>query len=320
MRNIFLIILIGISSLYVNSVSYLFARTTSPINSTTSNTQKYDQRLNILHELFTTLGINVAPSYEAMNTYAQANWLRKPNQERWDMEKLSHHPNIDKIIPILQQLRMIERIDPSIYAPDYAVILGATVYRMRTRMQHMLELISAGRFKPKQIVVLTGDRPLDPIQESSTVLMDKKFIRSNWECFNSLPTTESEAAKLVWDQLPKPDCIQEIPITFLNTPMLDKNGKSVRPTTPDTLNSWLKTAPTPGTIIAFSNNPYILYQNETIKPILIKAGWFKAGGVLETVGTEFTSLTDDNVVPQLLDNVARYIYSIIQVEQALVSQ
>lgn len=319
MRNIFLIILICISSLHFNNSSYLFARVTT-VTKNTPATQQHDQRLIVLHELFTALGIKVAPTYEAMNAYAQANWLRKPHQERWDMEKLAHHPNIDQIIPILQKLGMIDRVDPSIYEPDYACILGATVYRMRTRMQHMLELISAGRFKPKQIVVLTGDRPLDPLQEPPSVLMDKKFIRSDWECFTSLPTIESEAAKFVWDQLPKPDCIKEIPIRFINTPMLEKSGKIVRSTTPDTINTWLKTSPKPGSIVAFSNNPYMVYQHETIKPSLIKAGWFKAGGTLETVGTECTSEDDDKEVAPLLDNVARYIYSIIQVEKALANQ
>lgn len=70
--------------------------------------------------------------------------------------------------------------------------------------------------------------------------------------------------------------------------MLEKNGKPARPTTVDTLETWLSTLPKPGSIVAFSDNPYILYQHETMKPTLIKANWLKNGGTLETVGLAYT--------------------------------
>lgn len=323
MHNIFLILILVFTSINTTintTISASSVEKRASVKKTDIKTEVKDQRLLLLHELFTTLGVKVNRTYEAMNAYAQANWLRKPGQERWHIEKQAYHPNLNQIIPILQKLGMIDRIDPSIDKPDYAWVLGATVYRMRTRMQHVIELISAGRFKPKQIIVLVGDRPLDPVQESPTVLMDKKFIRSSWECLEALPTTEYEASKWVWDQLPKPECIKDIPITFLRTPMLEKNGKIVRPTTADTVEQWIKTSPSPGSIVAFSNNPYVVYQHETMKPSLIKAGWFKAGGTLETVGTECTLEDGDKETGPLLDNVARYIYSILQVEKALASQ
>lgn len=198
-------------------------------------------QLTVRHDnlhLFTTLGITVDPTYEAMNAHAQAHWLRKPGQERWHMDPSMHQAKANQIIASLKLLGMIDRIDPSIPTP-YAMILGATVYRMRTRMQHMIELIDAGTFNPKQIVVLTGDRPLDSIQEPESLLLDKAFIRSDWQCPESLPTNESEAAKFVWDQLQKSDRVNRISIVFLPTPMLEKNGKIVRPTTEDSLKTWL---------------------------------------------------------------------------------
>ncbi|MDP3641367.1 MAG: hypothetical protein Q8R43_02910, partial [Alphaproteobacteria bacterium] len=176
-----------------------------------------NKRLTTLHELFTLLGIKVDPTYAAMNAYAQAHWLRKPGQERWHMDTSSHQPKANLIIGSLKQLGMIDRVDPSIQTPDYALVLGATVYRMRTRMQHMIELIDAGTFFPKKIVILTGNRPLDPIQEPESLLLDNTFIRSDWQCTESLPTNESEAAKFVWNQLYKSDQVKNIPIVFAAT-------------------------------------------------------------------------------------------------------
>lgn len=296
------------------------ARPSSPTSQMSAQSVRVDARLGLLHDLFTKLGVKVDPSYEAMNAYAQAHWLRKPGQERWQMDASTHQAKIDQIIASLKTLGMIDRIDPSIQTPDYAMVLGATVYRMRTRMQHMIELINAGTFTPEQIVVLTGDRPLDPTQEPESVLLDKKFIRTDWQCPASLPVNESEAARFVWDQLPKSDRVNTIPVVFVATPMLEKNGKLVRPTTIDTLETWLRTSPTVGSIVAFSDNPFAPYQNETMKPALIKSGWFKHNGTLETIGLAFTAGDNDDKAAILLDNVARYIYSILQVEKVLIEQ
>lgn len=292
------------------------ARPTAPVKQITHHMHR-DTRLTTLHALFTALGVNVDPTYEAMNAYAQAYWLRKPGQERWHMTTSRHQPQANQMTTSLKQLGMIDRVDPSIQTSDYAMLLGATVYSMRTRMQHMLGLIDAGTFMPKQIVVLTGDRPLDPIQESESILLDKTFIRNDWHCPESLPTNESEAAKFVWDQLQKSDHVKHIPIVFVATPMLEKNGKIVRPTTEDSLKTWLNLSPNPGSIIAFSSNPYVPYQHNALRLFLIKAGWFKHKGTLETVGLAFTPKEDKKQVANLLDNVARYIYSILQIEKAL---
>jgi hypothetical protein len=180
----------------------------------------------------------------------------------------------------------------------------------------MLELIEANTFLPKEIIILTGERPLDSKQEPEHLLLDKKSIRPDWQWDHKLPKNESEAAVFIWDQLPKPASIKGIPVIFISTPMLEKNGKIVRPTTVDTLETWLSTSPNPGSIVAFSDNPYIPYQHETMKPTLIKANWFKNGGTLETVGLAYTFRDKENVAT-LLDNVARYIYSILQVQKVL---
>jgi hypothetical protein len=315
MKNILFIITAVMVTFFGNS-HYSHAAPLSVASSSQSTQQ--DQRLQTLQELFELLGAKVEPNYPAMNAYAQEHWLRKAGQERWQMEMSAHQAKMKQIIAKLTKLGMIDRIDPTVANPDYAVVLGATTYRIRTRMQNMLELISAGKFMPKQIVVLTGERPLDPKFEPTDLLASRHAVRKDWIAPKTTPTNETEAAKFIWDQLEKPDSIKNIPIVFVSTPMLEKDGKPARPTTVDTLESWLKVSPKPGSIVAFSNNPYVAYQNETMKPTLIKAGWFKQGGTLETVGYAFSEKEDNDNVANLLDNVARYIYSILQVEKTIV--
>lgn len=53
-----------------------------------------------------------------------------------------------------------------------------------------------------------------------------------------------------------------------------------------------------------------------MNPTFIKAKWFKQGGTLETVGLACT-LKDKENIATLLNNVARYIYSILQVQKVL---
>lgn len=315
MRNIFSILILLLTCINANPSASSVEKTVI-VKRTVTTAEEKDQRLAFFHELFTALGVKVEPTYEAMNAYAQENWLRKSDQERWDMKASQYEDKFEIIRPTLKKLGMIDRIDPSISNPDYACILGATVYSMRYRMQHMLELIATNRFKPKKIIILTGDRPLDPVQEPSSILMDKKFIRNNWEAKSPLPLNESEAAKFVWDQLEKPLSIKDIPVVFITTPMIKKEGKLVRPTRANTIDSFLRTSPKAGSLVAFSNEIYPPYENEVMKLALINAGWFNKGGTLETVGKGFSPCGRGREVANILDTIARYIYSIRRVNKA----
>lgn len=82
MKNIISIIS-SIITIYVISAYTLMARPSSVTSKVSTESIQIDKRLTTLHELFTTLGIKLDPTYEAMNTYAQAHWLRKSGQERW---------------------------------------------------------------------------------------------------------------------------------------------------------------------------------------------------------------------------------------------
>jgi hypothetical protein len=77
MRNIFSIIFTFIITAHFGMLHTVAARPSKQAKQATHPIQQ-DKRLKTLHELFTILGVKVDPTYEAMNAYAQAHWLRKP--------------------------------------------------------------------------------------------------------------------------------------------------------------------------------------------------------------------------------------------------
>lgn len=273
-----------------------------------------DSREVLFYTIFKVLNIQVDPTLEAMNAYAQQHWLRKPGSERWEMQASQYQRKAVELKPIFKQLKMIDEVKPQKTEADYAVVLGATVPAMRARLQYLMRLIDEGVLSPKKIVVLTGFRQLDKEREKSSVLLDRRFACPGWKPPSQLPKNECDAAKFVWRQLPKSKKVTAIPLQFVSTKMLEKDGKSVRPATGDIVQTWLGMWPQAGCIVAVSNNPYISFQEEAMKVPLIKSGWFKNGGSLEVIG-EGASFEHMSVAVQL-DNIARYMYSILETQKA----
>lgn len=288
-----------------------------PIIEKPPNQQYVDPQVFALHELFKALNIDIPPTLEAMNTYAQKNWLRKPGEERWQMGTSEYQAMAIKLEPVLKKIGVLDEVFPSRINTDYAIVLGAAVFRMRVRMQHLMHLVDTGKLIPKKIVVLTGDRPLDPNIEGEKELLDARFICKGWKCLEKLPSNESEAAQFVWKQLSKSRKVEQVPIQFVPTPMIQKGDKCVRPTAPDIIETWMRMSPELGHIVAISNNPYVLFQNKSMKAPLIKAGWFEGGGTLESVGAASTEKSNISVQ---LDNVARYMYSMLQTQKVAASR
>src|SRR5262249_44795878 len=148
---------------------------------------------------------------------------------------------------------------------------------MKARTLFLEHALNEG-LKVKQIVFLTGMRPL--------LDSEKSVCGKEWE---------SEMARWVYEnsQLPK-----NIPVTFVNAPQTQKDGKISRPTTRGTIIEWLQTKPTPGSCLAISNQPFVLYQDAVARSALPKH--FS----LETVGEK----TEKWTVAVVLDSVAKTVY------------
>lgn len=212
----------------VESRPYLYAKDLkSPYVGDYHPRASNDQTFINLLVLFNTLGVKIEESYEAMNVYAHQHWRRNPFK-KGRVKNSIHQSKIKEILPILETLGMINSITPYNDTPDYAIILGGNVQHMRIRMQYMLNLICSVTFSPKQIIMITADRPLESSEQKALVL-DKAYLHKGWTLTSALPRTETEAAMCIWDQLPKPERIKKIPVSFVSTPMLEKKGKTVSP-------------------------------------------------------------------------------------------
>lgn len=250
-------------------------------------------------------------SLEALNSYAQANWLRALDKERKDIAPESmdiYSPKTkEEIKHILTQLGFINQIHP-LNKPDMIIILGATVQSMEKRIQYAVEMINQLKWHDCKVILLTGDRPLFEDTEINSGFFDKEYWKEK-----TMPKTESDAAAMIWQKN------SNSPYTLLATPMLPSNianGSMRRPTTNDTINTLLATL-TPGkyNVLFISHNPYIQYQAETIKALLIK-GTIQSKFIFSHTAGARANFEEENP-KEVKDNLARYIYSILQTKKAI---
>lgn len=247
-------------------------------------------------------GICHDSTWESILRETQSKWLRSPHQERWDFD--SHvDPNPEKTYALFSELDMTQPIWNSQCEYTYAVILGATVQVMRQRFWFLKQAWEKGvRFK--ELIILVGDRPLVPALENAAALLESPYpIRPNWEPTGALPRNETEAAKLIFDQLDLPQEWRKMPHLFVDTP---RPAGENRPRTSDTFLYWLQISPpTRGSFFIVSSQPFIGRQDSIARTYLSSLS------EIDTVGEGF-SLDFYKKMPQatsiLLDELARWIY------------
>jgi|GEM_PF-3561925 len=256
-------------------------------------------------------------SLEKINEFLQKNFLRKNERRFQEVANPGDAEKIQKILPILAEFGMIGEAKPTKNDPDYLVILGATVGTMRNRAQYALNLMSnevkvlmdknSTELAPKQVVILTSKRPLDQNCENDYVLFDLQWIRAGWFA-EKRPENEAQAAAFVWDQLPKSSAIDRLKFEVIST-----NGSEGTFETVEFFLKELKKLGKKGQYIVFvSSNPYVPYQNQVIEEAVLKADF---DGEFETVGGELTN--ENTKLSVLLDNIARYVYAMVQVKKML---
>ena len=262
----------------------------------------------ILLKLLDTVNIPHNGTLESILQETQKKLLRPAGLERWELSQ-QFEERRDIILSLLEKLGCIQECQPSEKEYDYAVIMGATISRMRTRLAYLIKLWNQGiRFR--SIIILTGERPLDPKIESKNVLVEMNHavsIRENWQLPADLPTNEHEACEMIWDQAQLPDDLQKTKVVFISSPMKEKNGKQVRPTTNDTFDAWLEQNPTPGLCLIISNQPFVPQQ--TIVACTILPFSFN----IEGAGPEVSNIS----MVVALDNLARWIYQEYQYRKKL---
>lgn len=265
----------------------------------------YASRPNFI-SVFNALGIKIKNTVDDINRYAQDNFLRKPDEERWQMAQSRYEKKRHKLFPALKGLGLYQKVVPRVGAKyDYAVVLGATVPSMRKRALFLQEAFEKYNITFESVVFLVGQRPLSSeIEDEGTLFCVKDgSIRKDWVKSENLKVkTETDGAKLAWDQVITNPKLKKMSVIFVDTPM-SSEGK--RPTTGDTVKAWMSLNVKPGAVIAISSNPHVPYQDMVLRNLLTEYNWFKNGGKLKTIGS---AVDEDAKVGVMLDAFARYLF------------
>lgn len=213
-------------------------------------------------------------------------WFQGAQKERWEFENRFEVQRM-AIVATLQALEMVNERKPQVKHYTYAWIYGALAQSIELRIQYLITQWKKGvRFQ--EIVLLAGDRALEPIKEK---IWTEKGLK-----------TESEVMEWLWKNTHKPQALQSLPYRLIKASQwVDQNGQPKRPGTKDTIWAWLKQYPEPGRILAISHQPFYTYQHVGALGVLPMR--FK----LETVGPAASDVTPVSVY---LDNLARVIYEI----------
>ena len=224
------------------------------------------------------------PASEDLITFTQTHWLRKPAQERWEMKELTKDQRTFVLNWADRQGLFADWL-PYCDIYDTALILGASTSRMQMRLDYLKKLWNQGvRFK--EVVWLTGDRPLDE-------RVDGMIER----CQN-----ESQAARIIWEESDLPDSMRCLPALFIAVPMKGEEPVRQRPNTADTIIAWLQTNPPPCKALFVSDQPFCGYQFAIVKAFLPDAFSF------DLVGQGVDPFRHPAAAAITLDSIARWIY------------
>jgi hypothetical protein len=215
----------------------------------------------------------------------QKSWKRPDGKEIWHIQNNLSEAQTKAVMEYCSKNRFFTEIMPTQKTYDYAVILGATVATMKKRIG-FLEKIALSGVQIKQVVLLSGARPLD-----------LKIEIPPEGC-----QTEGEALATLWKAHP---LSKQIPWVHFDCPMITILGAQVRrPNTVDTYHLWLASKPKAGSCFMISNQPYCLYQQLVAEAILPKELTH------ETVGPASDPAKANPAA--MLDTVARCLYTLGQ--------
>lgn len=195
-------------------------------------------------ELF---GIDSQLPIESLVPLLQEKWLQA-NKERWEM-KGRFEEKREAALPLLQKIGCIETVHAQGPHYTYALVLGAIGKTMKRRLDFLYEEWQRGvRFD--QIVLLTGQRDLDPKRETYPAHL----------------LSETDLFVHLYQEHPLKGIV---PMVVIDSPKEElKNGSWRRPNTAGTIRDWLATNPKPGTCLAISTQPFVGYQEAVVKFLL----------------------------------------------------
>lgn len=235
---------------------------------------------------------------EATQKEQPVGFLRPKDKERWQITSYVT-AKADAIRHQCDLLAMLQEIKPLHHQYDYIVVFGGSIHGIRMRLAFLKKLWEEG-VRSQKIIILTGQRFLDPAIESEAILTDKNNgllpITSTWS-MKDYPKTETDMIRMVLEQSIVPQDWHSIPIIYIDTPA---PLGSMRPNTGDTIQYWLTTQPIPGSLLAISEQPLIGYQDAVLRRFLPKSF------IIETVGS---AIVPDTKPELLIGTVGWWLYN-----------
>lgn len=213
----------------------------------------------------------------------QKKWIRPAGKELWEIKDTLSASQRDAVMDFCAKKGFFKEIKPAHLNYEYAIVLGATVATIKKRLAYFAKLADSG-VKFKQVVLLSGERPLDPSIE--TIPEGCK--------------TESDVMEFLW----KTQALsKQVPWKHFACPMVAlTEGKFKRPSYIDTLNLWLQSSPAPGRCFSISSQPYCFYQQTVAENVLPKTF------IYETVGPPADASIQK--APIMLDTIARCLFEL----------
>lgn len=213
--------------------------------------------ISILTQIFSILGLPSPADVRLLNGIAQKNFLRKPDQELWEME-YRFEDQREQLLPLLSQLNFCTEIQPPPGHYIYALILGSLSNEVQRFIEHLVQISHTQKITYDCVVLLGSSRPLHADFENIT-----------------LGNTEAEMMETLYKQ----SQLAHHPYRLIDAPLKITGHGCSRPTTDDTLFAWLATNPQPGSCLVISEQPFIQRQLKVLQTVLPREFTFAAAGL-----------------------------------------
>ncbi|WP_010298034.1 hypothetical protein [Candidatus Odyssella thessalonicensis] len=272
-----------------------------------------------LREIFKIIQLPAAGDIFTFSTLAQQHLLRPAGLWRWEVGASPYEDKASQLMPLLEKMGLRGPQQPIQQKYQTIFIHGTIFFNLRPRLKFLDALWEQG-LRADDIILVAGQRPLNPEVETGTALFDQAHcpypFAPGWQPPAHMPANQTEVGRLVWDQIILNRYLREQKLTVLTVPdPLDAStGQKRHANTGDTIWHWLKSSTSVRSCLAISNNPFIGYQDAVLREVMAEQKIMVPSPACETAGAAANA---DVGLSIYLDSLARWLYSEVKFLKAI---
>ncbi len=228
-----------------------------------------------------------ATDWNDLISATQQIWCRPQGSERSELAPI-FTDKLEECMELFNLLGLCNDVYPRSRNFKYGLVLGSTAKQMAERLDFLEKLIASEAMIVEKLVLLAGAREL--WTEDYEYL--EQVITNTQDC-----KTEADALSALLKNTSSFPRLKELPIALIDS---QAEAGDSRPRTINTVRDWIATQPLPGACIALSTNPYIPYQDLTLRTAL------DSRFTLETCGP--VDQEDRASAALCFDSLARWIW------------